>query len=353
MESKILKNRHKQIRNGMSSAKVNCLILTEPANVTYVTGFSGDDSLAIILPKAVFLVTDSRYAEQAKQECRSCKIIVRTEGMAKTIAKLLPNRHRLKIGIEKSASLAEFESLKKQLKTPIKSVANLVETVRRTKDETEIAAIKAASQIAAKAFDITIKQIKRGMTENELAGILDFEIRKLNGQNAFETIAAFGPNASRPHHKPTNRKLQKNDTILLDFGAKFAGYCCDVTRCLAFGKTSPLYGKVYFAVKEAQLAAIKMVRAGVDIKKVDIEARLVLKKCRLPVYGHGTGHGLGLEVHEMPYLSPRTEGPLQQGDIITIEPGVYMPGKLGVRIEDDILVTKAGCIVLTEGVKNR
>ncbi|MBN2020014.1 MAG: aminopeptidase P family protein [Sedimentisphaerales bacterium] len=336
----------------MTQVKADCLIVTKSANVTYITGFSGEDSWAIVMPKGVSLVTDSRYSEQARQECKRCRIIVRKKGMVKTIAEMLQNRRGMRIAVEKSASIAEFEQLKKCLPGRLKAIGNIVETVRRTKDESEIAAIREAARIAARAFENTRRQIKHGMTENELAGILDLEIRKSGGQHAFETIAAFGANASRPHHRPTSRKLRKNDTVLIDFGVRFNGYCCDITRCFTSGKISRLYYRVYKAVQKAQAAALKEIKAGVEITKVDSAARTVIKKSGLPVYGHGTGHGLGLEVHEMPSLSPKTEGTLQAGNVITIEPGVYMPGKLGVRIEDDVLVTEKGPVLLSKIPKN-
>ncbi|MGA2092635.1 MAG: Xaa-Pro peptidase family protein [Sedimentisphaerales bacterium] len=345
MNDRALKNRHRRVREGMSRAGVDCLIVTRPANVTYITGFLGEDSWAIVLPKVVVLITDSRYSEQAAKECKNCRIVVRKNSMIKTIVKLLKKPEE-NIALEKSASIADLEALKKELKRKIKPVANIVETVRRVKDDGEIAAIKTAAKIAGRALSNAIRRMRAGMTENELAGMLDFEIRKLGGHIGFETIVAFGPNAARPHHRPTDRKLRKNDTILIDFGVCLRGYNCDITRCFTTGKTSGLFSKVYNAVREAQAAAFKMVKAGVKIKDVDAAARMVLKKYKLPVYGHGTGHGLGLEIHEAPSLSPKQEGVLQAGEVITIEPGVYLPGKLGVRIEDDVLVTRDGCAIL-------
>jgi Xaa-Pro aminopeptidase len=348
MDVKIFKNRQKRIRQALAQTEVNCLIVTKSANVTYVTGFSGEDSWVIILPEKVILITDSRYAEQARKECKLCRIIVREEGMFKAVAAYLRKHRGLKIAVEKSTSIAEFEQLKKQLKARLKTVANIVETARRTKDQTEIAAIKAAAKIAADAFKIIRMCIRPDMTENELAGLLDFEIRKLGAFNSFETIVAFGPNASRPHHRPTQKKLRKNDTILIDFGVRHNGYCCDITRCLTIGRVNSLYRKVYDTVRKAQLAAMNLVKAGVEIKKVDSAARAVIKKQRLPVFGHGTGHGLGLEIHELPSISPKSQGKLQPGDVVTIEPGIYMPGRLGVRIEDDVLITNEGYEFLTK-----
>ncbi len=348
MNDKIIKKRINAIKLRLKKKKIDCLIVTRPANVTFTTGFSGGDSWAVIAPRRLYLLTDSRYAEQAQKECPSCRIIERSAPIAQAAAKLIK---RLKsahsVAVEKSASLAVFGELKKNLKTRLKTVDNIIEAVRSSKDESEIAAIKKAAQIAAKALKETLPIIKQGITENELAGRLDLQIRRLGAINSFETIVAFGPNASRPHHQTGDKKLKKNDTILIDFGARYKNYCSDLTRCFVTGRPGAFYKKVYDAVEQAQAAAIKMVRAGAEIKKVDAAARQVITKHDLPVYGHGTGHGLGLEVHEEPVVAAKGKGKLKAGQIITIEPGVYMPGKLGVRIENDVLVTETGCKILS------
>ncbi len=323
-------------------------MVTKPANVTYTTAFLGADSWAVITPRAVYILTDSRYTEQAKNECLLCKIIERTAPLPEATGKLLKKLKPIQtVAVEKSTSLTDFEAIKKNVKARLKTVANVIEEVRSIKDNSEIAAIKKAAQIAAQALGKIRRYIKPGITENELAGTLDFQIRKAEAFNSFETIVAFGPNASRPHHQPSSRKLKKNDTILIDFGVRYKGYCCDLTRCFAVGRVTHLYKKVYNAVKEAQAAALKMVKAGVPIKKVDAATRKAIAGHNLPVYGHPTGHGLGLEIHEEPVLNAESKAKLQAGEIITIEPGVYIPGKLGVRIEDDILVTKTGYKILT------
>ena len=348
MDKHTYKTRLKVVRAGITRLKVDCLIATKPANVTYLTGFTGEDSWAIVLPRAVALVTDSRYTEQAAAQCRFCRIFKRKETMAKAIAELLRKQSGIKTAaVEKSISLANFRSLKKNLSCRLKAAEGIVESARRKKDPIEVSAIRAAAKIAARVFERVLRQVKPGLTENKLAGIVDFEIRKTGGNNSFETIVAFGPNASRPHHQPTPRKLRKNDTVLIDFGVRLDGYCCDVTRCFSVGTPHGLYYKVYTVVKQAQAAAIRMVKAGVEISSIDAAAKEIIKKAGLPVYGHGTGHGLGLEVHELPTISDKTKGKLQTGDVITIEPAVYIPGRLGVRIEDDCLVTNNGCVVLT------
>jgi Xaa-Pro aminopeptidase len=348
MNREIIGKRIRGIRRELNKKKIDCLIVTRPANVTYTTGFMGDDSWAIITKRAVYLLTDSRYTEQAQKECIGCGIIQRKDSMAEAVAKL---RRKLKsvriVAVEKTTSLAAFESLKKHLKLRLKTTSDIIESIRRIKDSSEIVAIKAAASIAAKALEQTRGYIKPGVTESELAGLLDFQIRRSGATNSFDTIVAFGPNASRPHHQPSKRMLKQRDTVLIDFGARYKGYCSDITRSFATCRPTRFFEKVYKAVQQAQTAAIKTVKAGVEMVKVDAAAREAISSYDLPVYEHGTGHGFGLEIHEMPFLKVQSKGKLKAGEVITIEPGVYIPGKLGVRIEDDILITETGCKILT------
>jgi len=348
MNKEVIKRRIRAIRRELNKKKIHCLIVTKPANVTYTTGFMGEDSWAAITKGNVYLLTDSRYTEQAQGECPHCTIVERSDSMAELVSQLVKKLKSVRtLTVEKSISLADFEELKKHVKARFRSVADVIETVRSIKDNTEIKTIEAAAAISARALEQTLPHIKPGITESELAGMLDFQIRKLGATNSFPTIVAFGPNASRPHHQPGQRKLKQKDTILIDFGAKYKGYCSDITRCFVVGKPTAFYQKVYDVVEQAQAAAIKTIRAGVKMKRVDAAAREVIDKSGLPVYGHGTGHGFGLEIHESPFLKVKSKGTLKAGQVITIEPGIYMPGKLGVRIEDDILVTKTGSRILT------
>jgi len=358
-KDQIIKRRIRAVRRQLKRKKIGFFLVTKPANVSYTTGFSGRDSWAAITKGGVYLLTDSRYTEQAKSECPGCRIIERGASLTEAAAKLVKKLKSVRtVTIEKSTSLADFEKLKEKIRGRVKTTADIIEKLRAGKDNSEIAAIKKAARIAAEALEKTLKYVKPSVTENELAGVLDFEIRKLWAKNSFETIVAFGANASRPHHQPGTRKLKKNDTVLIDFGVRYKNYCCDLTRCFAVGKMSAFYRKAYEAVKEAQAVAIKMVKPGVEKREVDAAARAVIKKYGLPVYGHGTGHGLGLEVHEEPVISGarhgegpcrsrESKGKLQVGMVFTIEPAVYIPGKLGVRIEDDVLVTESGCQILS------
>jgi len=349
MNIDIIHKRIRAIRRELDKKKIRFLIVTKPANVTYMTGFLGEDSWAAIAGGRVYLLTDSRYTEQAQKECPSCKIIDRAGPMADAIAGLVKKLKSVRtVAVEDSVSLVDFEQLKKTVKGRFRTVAGIIETVRSVKDKSEIAKIRSATAISTKALVQTLPYIKPGITESELAGMLDFQIRKLGARNSFETIVAFGPNGSRPHHQPGSKKLKKKDAVLIDFGARYKGYCSDITRCFVISGMTPFYKKVYDVVEQAQAAAIKMIKPSVKITEVDAAAREVIDKAGLPVYGHGSGHGFGLQIHEDPFLKPDGKGKLKAGQVITIEPGIYIPGRLGVRIEDDILVTETGHKILTQ-----
>ncbi|MCK4957842.1 MAG: aminopeptidase P family protein [Planctomycetes bacterium] len=349
MDQTVIKMRLSAVRRKMRSKGLDCLIVTAVENVTFTTGFLGDDSWAVITPRSVILVTDSRYGEQAQSECVGCRIVERTGPIEKAAADIIARTRSVKtVAAEDSCSVAIFKRIKKSVSPRPKAVGGIVESVRQMKDPSEVRAIQKAGRIAWQALDHTLRRLKTGMTESQAAGLLDYQIRRSGSQNSFDTIVAFGGNGSRNHHQPGGKKLRKNDTILIDFGAKVDGYCSDTTRSFAFGKPTRFFENVYYAVLDAQQAAIKMVRPGIAISEIDAVAREVISSRGLPVYGHGTGHGLGLKVHEAPILAKKAKGKLTAGQVITIEPGIYIPGKLGVRIEDDILVTPTGHRNLTK-----
>jgi Xaa-Pro aminopeptidase len=348
MDAQNIAQRVRGLRDELGRRSIDAVVLTKPANVTYLTGFSGEDSWAVVAKGAVYLLTDSRYTEQAEKECPLAKIVQRKDSMAQAAGRLM---ERLKaartVAVEKSISLAQYQALRKHTAVRLRAVDDLVENRRSVKDKSELAAIRSAAAVAATAFQRAMRHVRPGITESMLAGILDLEMRRQGAKIGFETIVAFGPNASRPHHQPSPRKLAETDTILIDFGARYNGYCCDITRSFAFGKPTAAYCRAYEIVEKAQAAAIGMARAGAELAQVDAAARKAIRETGLPVYGHGTGHGFGLEIHEIPFLKEKAKGKLQAGQIITIEPGVYLPGKLGVRLEDDILITDDGCELLT------
>ncbi|HIJ67592.1 MAG TPA: aminopeptidase P family protein [Planctomycetes bacterium] len=348
MDADTIKKRVAALTAVLKKRSLGGAVITDRANVTYLTGFGGDDSWALIIGPRVWLLTDSRYIEQARGECVGCKIIQCKESLFAEVAKIT-NRFKSAgiIGIENTTPVALFDKIRKKTAARFKKIPNLTKQLRAIKEASEVAAIRRASRIADKALDRALKRLKVGMTESELAGRLEFEIRKSGALVAFETIVCFGANASRPHHIPGNRRLRKNDTILIDFGAKYKGYNSDKTRCFVVGKVNRGFQKAYDAVALAQKTAIDLITEGVKAKDIDAAAREVIKNAGFAVFGHGLGHGLGLEVHELPVLSLKSKDILKAGQVVTVEPGIYIPGKFGIRIEDDVLVTKTGFKILT------
>lgn len=374
MKNACFKKRVEKVRKTLVAKRLDGLLITAPADVSYLSGFVGEDSWLFVGRKTVWLITDSRYAIQAKEQCRVCKIYIRKRSMAEALADVLKKTRfdarfaarragRIKtIAVEDNIKLASFKSLKKKIRPSrhgravagcrIKTVRNIILTIRQIKDQAEVGAIKKAAALAQNALERILPRIHAGISEAELAAILDFEMKKQGGKPAFETIVAFGSNAAKPHHRPTKRKLKKIDTVLLDFGAKLNSYCSDITRCFAVGKVNDFYKKAYKTVLEAQTNAINMLKAGIEAKKLDAVAKGIIKKSKLPPYEHGLGHGLGLEVHERPIVSSLSKDILQAGNVITVEPAVYLENKFGIRIEDDVLITENGCEILSSLLKS-
>jgi len=353
MRSEIFKNRIKEVRKELREKRLDARILTVGYDVSYLSGFWGEDSWLILTDRAVILVTDSRYTLAAKRECPACKIYERKGLMIDAAAEVLKKLSTVKVAaVEDRIELAMFKGLRKKLSVRLKTVKGLVDSVRQIKDKTEITAIRKAAALSQKILGKMLPQIRIGMSEIEAAAILDFGLEKAGARPVFETTVAFGSNSAMPHHHPTARKLKKVDTILIDFGAKLNGYCSDLTRCFAVGKVNDFYSKVYRTVFNAQANAIKELKAGVKAKDVDAAAKEIIAAAKLPPYGHGLSHGLGLEVHELPVVSAISKASLQKDNVITVEPAVYLPGRFGIRIEDDVLVTENGCKILSSPLRS-
>ncbi len=342
------KQRINEVQKLIKHKKLECLLLTTPANVTYTTGFTGHDSWAAITPHQVYLLTDSRYTEQAEKECQHCQVLERSGSMAQLVASLCKRLRRLRtLHIEDAITCSSFAALKKAVAIPVKTSSS-IEGQRSLKDPWERKLTRQSVRMAITAFERTIQEIQPGLREFEVAALLDYHIRRQDATNAFDTIVAFGPNGSHPHHQPGSRKLKANDTILMDFGARYRGYCSDITRSFSIGRTAPLFSKAYQTVREAQVTAIKALRPNVKLSDVDQSARHIIQEAGFPVYGHGTGHGIGLNIHEAPSINSTTPNRAQSGQIVTVEPGIYLPGKFGIRLEEDVLITDKGAKILTQ-----
>jgi len=355
-----------RVRAQMSRDGIDALAVTHLPNLQYLTGFSGSAGAAIVLRDACLLVVDFRYVTAATALAGPLDGLVRVETFAhsydEAIADLLNASGAVRTGIEAAdLPVGRFNAISAGLSANgsageaprLVPTERIVETVRMIKDATEIAALREAGRRLAGVAARVPALVRAGRTEREIADEIELELRRAGfTRAAFETIVASGPNSALPHARPTDRAVQDGDPTVLDFGGVYDGYCVDLTRTVQLGAVSAVMAKLYAAVAEAQRAAIEAVRPGVASSVVDAAARSVLERHGLgEAFGHGTGHGLGLEVHEEPRIgrrSPRLpDVVIEAGMVFTIEPGAYVPGTGGVRIEDDVLVTDSGCEVLT------
>lgn len=346
--------RREALRRLLVGAKISGLLVTGELNVTYLTGFTGDSSYLLVSGERELLITDGRYTQQLSEECPGLELAVRQPGMqlpdfaAEVVGKVgLPS-----VGIEADVVTVSFyEKLREALKgTPIANTSGIVELLREIKDAEEIAAIREAVAIAENAFATIRQQIHVGLSEKRLADDLEHEIRLGGGTcGAFPSIVGVGPRAALPHGRPiAESRVGDFDFVLIDWGARGRLYHSDLTRVLVTGKLSPQLQKVYEVVFAAQAAAIAAIRPGAVMKDVDGAARRVIEDAGYGKdFNHSLGHGIGLAVHELPRLAPDQGRKLAPGMVVTVEPGIYLPGWGGVRIEDDVLVTDDGHEILT------
>ncbi len=339
-----------------AAAKADVLLVTAPFNVRYLTGFTGSNGACLCYAdgRKPVLFTDPRYTIQAKAEFPEGKtrIVKNTRLMAAAILSSLGKSSGLRIGIDPAdLTVAAMGALEKLL-PPRSSFVHLpgaVEEQRMVKDAGEIELIRQSCITNSAAFDAVVRKLKPGLRESDIAAELEFQQRKRGASGpAFETIVASGPRTVLPHARPTGAKLDANVLLLIDMGATQAGYASDMTRMLHLGPPSAQVRGWYADVLEAQLAAIDAVREGASAGSADRAARDVLKaKGHGALFTHSTGHGLGLEVHESPGLRKKDKTRLQAGMVVTIEPGIYIEGIGGIRIEDTVVVTRNGCEILT------
>jgi Xaa-Pro aminopeptidase len=336
-----------------SQAKPEALLVTNFANVTYLTGFTGDSSYLLVLRNGEVLVTDRRYTEQLKEECPDLRLHVRTPAvmLVDATAKAIKSAKLRTLGIEAgSMTVAAAEKINRDLKhTTLIGTQNLVENLRAVKDKHEVAAIRRAIGLAETAFAGLRATLSPDHTEKRTADELEHQMRLLGGKCAsFPTIVAVGDRAALPHYRPGPRRIGEAGSVLVDWGVDEGLYKSDLTRLLATARISPKLERAYGVVLKAQRAAIARIRAGVKAEEVDAAGRKVIESAGLGRYfGHAIGHGIGLDIHEAPRLGEKQDTLLQAGMVVTVEPGVYVPGQFGVRIEDDVLVTKDGCEVLS------
>lgn len=346
--------RRKKLRALIGEAEAGSLLVTNFKNVTYLTGFTGDDSYLLVTLDGEILVTDPRYTTQLEEECPDLKLEIREPGvtMLQGVTTVVGRAKIERLGIEgASATVAFQESLQKALpKVKLITTENLVEELRLEKDKDEIEATRLACVQARKAFDVVRAGLTPDMTELDVAAELEYRARRFGAKSlSFPAIVAAGPRSALPHARPTSRRLSESDFTLIDWGVNSGLYMSDLTRIIVTGRISPKLRKIYGVVLKAQLAAIDSIRPGMTGEQVDSVARRIITRAGFgKAFGHGLGHGTGLEIHEAPRLAVGHKTELRPGMIVTVEPGVYVPGWGGVRIEDDVLVTRTGHEVLSD-----
>lgn len=332
------------------------LLVTHLPNVRYLTGFTGSSGVATILPEETVLLTDFRYRTQADDEVgETARVEIADGDVWERCWKLLRDQPNLAaLGFEAHAvTVAEAERFAEaELPIQFTPVKRLVEDLRVSKDPDEVAAIRTAAALAHEALAATLDTVRVGQRELEVAAVLEAELRRRGSEwHPFQTIVASGPRSALPHAATGTRTIGRGEWLLLDFGARVDGYCADVTRTVLVGGTPDDRQRViYELVRDAQLAARGAMRSGMSGRDADAVARSMIEHRGFgDAFGHSLGHGLGLEVHEDPRVSKSNEAPLPDGAVVTVEPGVYVPGWGGVRVEDDVLLTPQGAELLTDG----
>lgn len=348
-------NRLTALRSLLAEKNLDGVIVTKYVNLHYFSGFRGDDTTLVITKDKALLVTDNRYTEQAQKQAPLFEVVEHKHGLLQKTAELIKKLGCRNVGFEGNAIIydvyAGLASLLDgvEFKTPLN-----LDALRQIKDEEEIGYIRKACVIADKAFEDIVNFIKPGMTEIAVAARLEQVMREAGSEKpSFDTIVASGLRGSMPHGTATEKCIEEGDFVTMDYGAKYEGYCSDITRTVCVGHASDRQREVYNAVLGTQNMVLDAIAPGKSGKEIDAASREFLKKYDLAQYfGHGLGHSLGLEIHEEPRLSPSsTCEHLEPGMLITDEPGVYLPGWGGLRIEDTVLVTKTGSERLTKSNK--
>ena len=328
------------------------MLVTRSVDVQYLSGFTGEDSWLLVGKGKGWVLTDSRFVEEVERECPDFASTIRRGSLAEALGKAVRRKRLRRLAYDPAhVSVALLSRLRRSLKgVKLVRLAGAVRDLRIRKDRLEVQAIRRAVRTAEEAWWAFRKVIRPGMTEQALAGELEHQMRRAGADGpAFPTIVAINAHAARPHAKPGRRRLKPGSVLLVDFGARVDGYVSDLTRVLFADRIPPCALAVYELVRRAQAAAIAAIEPGARLTDVDAAARSVIEEAGYgKKFRHGLGHGIGLEVHEEPRLGPRgVEGRLEPGMVVTVEPGIYLRGRFGIRLEDDVLVTSTGRSVLS------
>lgn len=352
MEERIEKRSDKAVAQ-FEEYGIQALLLTKPADIQYVTGIPGEDCMVLLTPDRCAIITDFRYEEAVSVLKPDFDVVVTKSdyGWLDFIREVAPET----LGVQdEHLNLSTYHSLCRAVQPErIIPATGLMESLRLIKDEEELKLIEKAEAIGDKAFEYMLGFLKPGISEKQVALELEHQM-KLNGADgfSFSTIAVSGMNSSKPHGIPSDKLLETGDFLTMDFGCIYSGYCSDMTRTVAIGQVSREMEEVYNTVLEAQLYACQHLKAGLHVKEGDELARKIIREAGFgDCFGHGLGHGVGLEIHEDPFLSFRGSHVLEENMVVSIEPGIYLPGKFGVRIEDLAVITSEGIKNLTHSPK--
>ena len=335
---------------------LDAMLLTSEANCYYATGFMGE-GIALVTRRGSWYFTDSRYTEAADKAIGNAAVIrevSRERPFSALINEALAASGAEKVGFEdQRMTVAEHTVYSEKLHCTLTPASSLMTELRGSKDEEELSCMTAAQRIAEGALEQILKEIRPGMTEKEIAARLNYLMVSAGAEKtSFDTIVASGPNGSMPHAVPGMRKVREGDFITMDFGCVYKGYCSDMTRTVALGRPSDEMRNVYDIVLQAQLAGIAAAKAGVTGAAIDGAARKVIQDAGYGAYfGHSFGHSLGIDIHEAPNAAPGNDKPMPDGAVISAEPGIYLPGKFGVRIEDVMILRPDGAQVITKAPK--
>jgi Xaa-Pro aminopeptidase len=344
--------RRRKLQSQLVAEHLTSLVITQPASWFYLTGFTGEAGALVVSRRGAALITDGRFTEQARMETSGLRIIPQAGSLAASVGQFLRTAGRGKVGFDAShVTVSQHQAMRKTAGSCIRWVpaSGHVEKLRRQKEAREIAQMRKAAILAGQVLESALKVLKPGVRELEVAAEIEYQMRERGATGpAFETIVASGERSAYPHARASSKRLRKNELVVLDLGAILAHYCSDITRTVVVGRAPMRIRRWHRAVQEAEAAAIATVKAGVICGEVDAAARRVLAGYRLDRYFvHSTGHGLGLQVHEDPRLAKGQKQLLEPGNVVTIEPGVYVPGVGGIRIEDDVAVHAGRTEVLT------
>jgi len=344
-------DRISQIKSNFKALGIDSLLVKNLSNIRYLSGFSGSAAALVLTKDKDYFISDFRYKTQSKQEVYdNFDIVIYKQNSYGFIGDIVEKHGLKKMGYESNfLTVKDADGLKKEFSNvKFVPVNSLIEKYTSQKNEKEIALTKKAVEITDRVFSKLLTIIKPGLTENDISAEISYWHKKYGASgDSFDPIVAAGERSAFPHARPTNRKIGNNELVKLDFGCIVEGMKSDMTRTIAIGKIPAECKKIYGIVKEAQQRALDTVKAGVSVKKVDAAARgFITKKGYGKNFGHGLGHGLGYDIHEGPSLNPRTDYKLLVNNIVTIEPGIYIEGLGGVRIEDDVIVKDGGCEIL-------